>query len=161
MSNQDHNQAAQHMQEPEARLSRRGFLTTLQGFLAAVGVTALFAPVIAFFWPAKLEETPSDPVPVGDKDSIAPGDAQTVRFGRYPAIVINTPGKGLVAYSAVCTHFACLVAWDPEAQVLACPCHEGYFDPSDGSVISGPPPAPLESIPLKITDGTIFIGGEA
>jgi cytochrome b6-f complex iron-sulfur subunit len=149
------------MQEPEPELTRRGFLATLNHFLAAVGVTALLAPVIAFFWPAKLAETPSDPVPVGDEDSIAPGQAQTVRFGRYPAIVINAPGKGLVAYSAVCTHFACLVAWDAEDQVLACPCHEGYFDPLDGSVISGPPPEPLESIPLKIVDGTIFIGGEA
>jgi Rieske Fe-S protein len=161
MSNEEHTHDAHHMHEPEPKLSRRGFLTSLQGFIAAVGVTALLAPIIAFFWPAKLEETPSDPVPVGAEGSISPGEAQTVRFGRYPAIVINTPEKGLVAYSAVCTHFACLVAWDPEAQILACPCHEGYFDPVDGSVISGPPPAALESIPLNITDGTIFIGGEA
>ncbi len=161
MSNGEHKNKEHHMQEPEPKLSRRGFLTTLQGFLAAAGVTALLAPVIAFFWPAKLEETPSDPVPVGDEGSIATGQAQTVRFGRYPAIVINTPEKGLVAYSAVCTHFACLVAWDAEAGVLACPCHEGYFDPIDGSVISGPPPTALESIPLKIVNGTILIGGEA
>jgi arsenite oxidase small subunit len=161
MSKEEHNPGANHMQEPEPQLSRRGFLTTVRGFLAAAGVTALLAPVIAFFWPAKLEETPSDPVPVGDEGSIAPGEARTVRFGRYPAIVINTPQKGLVAYSAVCTHFACLVAWNAEAQVLACPCHEGFFDPQDGSVISGPPPTALEAIPIKIMDGTIFIGGEA
>lgn len=160
MSNDAHTKE-DHMPEPEPKLTRRGFLTTLQGFLAAAGLTALLGPVIAFFWPEKLEETPSDPVPVGDEGSIAPGESQTVRFGRYPAIVINTAEKGLVAYSAVCTHFACLVYWDAEAQVLACPCHEGYFDAVDGSVISGPPPAPLESIPLNIIDGTIFIGGEA
>ncbi|MGD8731985.1 MAG: Rieske 2Fe-2S domain-containing protein, partial [Anaerolineales bacterium] len=112
MTHEVHKHDTNHMQEPEPRLTRRGFLTTLQGFLAAVGVTALLGPIIAYFWPAKLEETPSDPVPVGDEGSIAPGEAQTVRFGRYPAIVINTPEKGLVAYSAVCTHFACLVAWD-------------------------------------------------
>lgn len=161
MPNQDNNAEDHHMHEPESKLNRRGFLTILQGFLAAAGATALLAPIISFFWPAKLEEMPSDPVPVGDEGSIAPGEAQTVRFGRYPAIVINTAEKGLVAYSAVCTHFACLVAYDPEAKLLACPCHEGFFDPVDGSVISGPPPNPLEAIPLNITDGTIFIGGEA
>ncbi|MGD2059103.1 MAG: ubiquinol-cytochrome c reductase iron-sulfur subunit [Anaerolineales bacterium] len=162
MPNQDNNkEEVPHMHEPEPRLSRRGFLTILQGLVAAAGVTAILAPVIAFFWPAKLEETPSEPVPVGDEGSIATGEAQTVRFGRYPAIVVNTPEKGLVAYSAVCTHFACLVAWDPDSKLLACPCHEGFFDPVDGSVISGPPPSPLEAIPLQITDGTIFIGGEA
>jgi Rieske Fe-S protein len=161
MPNEDHKQTRHQMQEPETKLNRRGFLTVLQGFLATIGVTALLAPIIAFFWPSKLEETPSEPVVVGEEGSIAPGEAQTVRYGRYPAIVINTPEKGLVAYSAVCTHFACLVAWDPEGQVLACPCHEGFFDPKDGSVISGPPPLPLESIPLRILEGTIFIGGEA
>jgi Rieske Fe-S protein len=161
MSNDDPKQDAGRMQEPVAKLSRRGFLVTLRGFLTAVGATALLAPVIAFFWPAKLEEMPSEPIPVGDEDSLAPGEAQTVRFGRYPAIVINNPESGLVAYSAVCTHFACLVAYDAEAQVLACPCHEGFFDPVDGSVISGPPPTALESIPVKILNGTIFIGGEA
>jgi Rieske Fe-S protein len=161
MSKQDHKQGEHHMKEPEPRLSRRGFLKTLESFIAAAGLSALLAPVIAFFWPAKLEETPSDPVAVGNEGSIAEGQSQTVRFGRYPALVINTPEKGLVAYSAVCTHFACLVAFDAEAQVIACPCHEGYFDPIDGSVISGPPPAPLETIPVWTKDGTIFIGGEA
>lgn len=161
MSNDDPMHDAGRMQEPESELSRRGFLVTLRGFLTAVGATALLAPVIAFFWPAKLEEMPSEPIPVGDEDSIAPGEALTVRFGRYPAIVINTQKSGLVAYSAVCTHFACLVAYDAEAQVLACPCHEGFFDPVDGSVISGPPPTALESIPVNIQNGTIFIGGEA
>ena len=160
MSTDDHKHEADRMQEPKPELSRRGFLVTLRGFLTAVGATALLAPVIAFFWPAKLEETPSEPIPVGGDDSIAPGEAQTVRYGRYPAIVINNPESGLVAFSAVCTHFACLVAWDAEAQVLACPCHEGFFDPVDGSVISGPPPTALESIPVNIQDGTIFIGGE-
>lgn len=161
MPSEDHIQEVSHMKEPAPRLSRRGFMKTLRGFLAAAGLTALFAPVIAFFWPAKLEEMPSEPVPVGDEGSIAPGQAQTVRFGRYPAIVINTPAKGLVAFSAVCTHFACLVAWDAQAQVLACPCHEGFFDAEDGSVISGPPPTALQPIPVNITDGTILIGGEA
>ncbi|UCF60200.1 MAG: ubiquinol-cytochrome c reductase iron-sulfur subunit, partial [Anaerolineaceae bacterium] len=81
--------------------------------------------------------------------------------GRYPALVLNTPEDGLLAYSAVCTHFACLVKWNPESGMIECPCHEGYFSPSDGSVISGPPPEPLEIIQLFIEDDTIFIGGEA
>jgi Rieske Fe-S protein len=82
-----------------------------------------------------------------------------VQFGRYPAIIINTD-QGLRAYSAVCTHFACIVKWNPELYEIVCPCHEGYFDPYDGSVISGPPPTPLESLPVNIVDGQIYVGGE-
>jgi cytochrome b6-f complex iron-sulfur subunit len=104
---------------------------------------------------------PSEPVSAGSEGSIPVGEAKTVRFGRYPALVINTPKRGIVAYSAVCTHFACLVKWNPEIDKIECPCHEGYFSAVDGSVISGPPPTPLEEILVTIVDGNILIGGEA
>lgn len=145
----------------EPKLSRRGFLHLLNRILAATGLAAVVGPVVAYFWPAKLEEVPSEPIPIGDEGSISEGEAKTVRYGRYPAIILNTAGRGLVAYSAVCTHFACLVKWNPESGKIECPCHEGYFDPTDGSVISGPPPDPLLEIRLFTEDGTVFIGGEA
>jgi len=149
------------MTQHEPKLSRRGFLHLFNRFLAATGLAVLVGPVVAFFWPSKLEEVPSEPVPIGEVGSIPEGDAKTVRYGRYPAIILNTPERGLIAYSAVCTHFACLVKWNPESGMLECPCHEGYFNPTDGAVISGPPPEPLLEIRLFIEEGTIFIGGEA
>ena len=149
------------MTQHEPKLSRRGFLHLLNRLLAATGLAALAAPVVAYFWPAKLEEVPSDPIPVGDEASLPQGEAKTVRYGRYPAIILNTAERGLVAYSAVCTHFACIVKWNPESGMIECPCHEGFFSPSDGSVISGPPPEPLPEIRLFIDDGTILIGDEA
>jgi Rieske Fe-S protein len=126
-----------------------------------MGAAALIGPVVAFFWPAKLEEVPSEPLSIGDEGSIAEGEAKTVRYGRYPAIILNMTERGLIAYSAVCTHFACIVKWNPESGMIECPCHEGYFDPADGSVITGPPPEPLAEISVNIDEGTIFIGGEA
>ncbi len=144
----------------EPKLTRRGFLTVLNRILAATGLAALVGPVVAFFWPAKLEEVPSEPLAIGEQGSISEGSAITVRYGRYPAIILNTPGRGLVAYSAVCTHFACIVKWNPDNGMIECPCHEGYFDPVNGAVISGPPPEPLSEIQVNVQDGTIFIGGE-
>ena len=149
------------MTDHEAKVERRGFLKILNSLLAAVGLTAIVGPAIAYFWPSKLEEIPSEPVSAGSEGSIPEGEAKTVRFGRYPALVINTPKRGIVAYSAVCTHFACLVKWNPEIDKIECPCHEGYFSAVDGSVISGPPPTPLEEILVTIVDGNILIGGEA
>ena len=149
------------MTDHEAKVERRGFLKILNSLLAAVGLTAIFGPAIAYFWPSTLEEMPSDPVSAGGEGSIPEGESKTIRFGRYPALVINTPERGLVAYSAVCTHFACLVDWNSESKMIECPCHEGYFSAVDGSVISGPPPTPLEEILVRIVDGNILIGGEA
>lgn len=71
-------------------------------------------------------------------------------------ILINLPGKGLVAYSDVCTHLSCAVLYDDTTHQLHCPCHEGYFDPATGNVLAGPPTRPLPLIQLAIHDGTIY-----
>lgn len=140
--------------------SRRDFLKLTKGFLTASGLAVIVGPVVAYFYPANLEETPSEPVLVGAESDLPPGESKTVRYGRYPAIIVHT-SEGLRAYSAVCTHFACIVKWDVQRNEIACPCHEGFFSPYDGGVISGPPPTPLEKIPIELIDGEIFIGGAA
>jgi Rieske Fe-S protein len=140
------------------KLTRSDFLKIINRILVATGLTALLGPIVAFFYPPNLEETPSEPVLVSPVNDLPVGESKTIRFGRYPAIVISTP-EGLRAYSGVCTHFACIVKWDPEINQIVCPCHDGFFDPRDGHVISGPPPTPLESIPVKIVDGDIYVGG--
>jgi len=139
-------------------ITRRDFLNLVKKGAAFTGLTALLAPFVAFFYPPSLEETPAEAVRVGTIDDIPPGSSLTVPFGRYPAIVIHTE-EGLKAYSAVCTHFACICKWDSEKQIIFCPCHEGYFEPLGGEVVSGPPPQPLEKITLTIDNGEIFIGG--
>ncbi|MBU2610458.1 MAG: Rieske 2Fe-2S domain-containing protein [Chloroflexi bacterium] len=143
-------------------ITRRDFIKLAGGLFAATGAAVIGVPVVAYFYPPKLEEVPSEPVLVGKVEELPLGAAKIVPFGRYPALVINTP-DGLKAYSAVCTHFACLVKWNPESGKIECPCHEGYFSPSDGSVISGPPPAPLDAFVAEVVDGQIYVkvGGGA
>ena len=141
-------------------ISRRDFLKLTNRFLTVTGLAIVLGPIIAFFYPSNLEEVPSEPVLVGSEEELLPGESKTVRFGRYPAIVINT-SEGIRAYSAVCTHFACIVKWDPERYEIVCPCHDGFFNPFNGDVISGPPPTPLEPIQVEVIDGQIYVGGTA
>ncbi len=141
-------------------LNRREFIKIIKNAAAALGITAVVAPIVGYFYPTKLEGTPSEPVPAGNLDDLPVGKSTTVRFGRYPAIVINTE-EGLRAYSAVCTHFACITHWDESLGQIVCPCHDGYFDPLDGHVIAGPPPTPLEALAVEVRDGIIYIGGTA
>lgn len=142
-----------------AKFSRREFLKLTGRFLTFIGLGAVVGPIIVYFYPSELEEIPSEPVSLGSVEDLPIWKAKTVRYGRYPAMVINT-SEGLKAYSAVCTHFACITKWDEGLGQIACPCHEGFFNPLDGSVISGPPPAPLKSLKVEIGDSIIFVGGD-
>jgi cytochrome b6-f complex iron-sulfur subunit len=140
-------------------MNRRDFLKL---FGSLIGIGVIGTPVVSYFYPPKLEEMPTEPVLVCAEDELPLGAAKMVKFGRYPAIVVHIP-EGLKAYSAVCTHFACIVKWNADAQRLDCPCHDGYFSPQDGSVVSGPPPTPLMALAAEVVDGHIYVkvGGES
>lgn len=143
-----------------SNISRREFIKLVTAGGIVIGVAAVGAPVVAYFFPASLEEMPAEPVLVGAVADLPAGSSKTVRFGRYPALVIHTEA-GLRAYSAVCTHFACLVKWEAERGEIICPCHDGFFDAIDGSVLSGPPPSGLLPLAVTTVGDEIYVGGEA
>ncbi len=70
-------------------------------------------------------------------------------------ILVNLPGKGLVAYSDVCTHLSCAVVYQQDGK-LHCPCHNGVFDAATGNVLAGPPTRPLPFIQLAIQNNTVY-----
>jgi thiosulfate dehydrogenase [quinone] large subunit len=71
-----------------------------------------------------------------------------------PAILFRTKA-GVFAYSAICTHQGCTVAYDAGAHAIACPCHGARFDASTGSVLVGPAPIPLPKISVAISGANI------
>jgi arsenite oxidase small subunit len=42
------------------------------------------------------------------------------------------PNQDIVAYSIMCTHMGCPVAYDPAQKVFKCPCHFSMFDAEKG-----------------------------
>jgi len=71
-------------------------------------------------------------------------------------IVVLQPKSGeYVGFSAVCTHQGCLVG-SIEANEIVCPCHSARYSTADGSVISGPAPAPLAPQSVRV-DGTNLV----
>ena len=62
-------------------LSRRNFMKYAGSLAGALGAVVIVGPVLAYFFPKKLEEVPSEPVPVGAPDSLPVGESRTVRFG--------------------------------------------------------------------------------
>lgn len=59
------------------------------------------------------------------------------------------------AFGALCTHAGCAVSFTGSS--IYCPCHSGYFSPTDGSVQSGPPPTPLPEYGVVVQGGTLYV----
>ncbi|MFB7517321.1 Rieske (2Fe-2S) protein [Streptomyces sp. NPDC056144] len=73
-------------------------------------------------------------------------------------VVITQPKAGeFKAYSSKCTHAGCAVSAVKDG-VIVCPCHQSHFDASDGSVKSGPAPAPLPPTPIQVVGDKISFG---
>ena len=87
-----------------------------------------------------------------------------VKLFSYPeptdaCIMIRTAADQIVAYSQKCTHLSCAVYYAKEENRLECPCHEGYFSITDGSVLQGPPPRALSRILLRREGNQIIATG--
>jgi Rieske Fe-S protein len=59
---------------------------------------------------------------------------------------------GVRVLDSTCTHLGCRTRYDDASKHFVCPCHGGVYD-MDGSVLDGPPPAPLRRLEARI-DGT-------
>lgn len=77
-----------------------------------------------------------------------------VKLFTYPTrddhcILVRAAENEHLAYSQKCTHLSCAVYYSQQSNRLECPCHNGLFSITDGSVLQGPPPRPLPKIVLQ------------
>jgi Rieske Fe-S protein len=86
---------------------------------------------------------------------VAPGSAVEFEESGSPAVLVHLDSGDFVAYSAICTHQQCTVAY--QNGQLACPCHGSIFDPANGAaVVSGPAQRPLPEVPVEMQGGEVF-----
>ena len=143
--------------DPTPPSSRRKFLRWLGAFTIFSSAAMILTPIAGFLVPVKGGSAAG-----GGKQAVAKvadlpvGAGKVVAFGSKPAIVVNTD-QGVKAYSAICTHLGCVVAWNDMIGVIQCPCHDGHFSPATGAVVSGPPPAPLPAITVSVEGDQIFL----
>ena len=137
--------------------SRRRFLRWLVGLALVSTAAMVLTPVVAFLIPSKNGAAGAGgKVLVGTTADVPAGAGKVVPMGSKPAIVVNTP-SGPKAYSAICTHLGCVVAFNDLANVIQCPCHDGRFNPVSGAVVSGPPPAPLTALTVTVEGDQIYL----
>lgn len=94
---------------------------------------------------------------IAQTSEVSSGSAVEFQDGGEDAVLVHLDNGDFVAYSAVCTHAGCTVAYrDGE---LACPCHGSVFDPANGAeVVTGPAQEPLREIPVSVEGGSVVKG---
>jgi cytochrome b6-f complex iron-sulfur subunit len=134
--------------------TRRGLLKGLYSFFLAAGGGSFIYGLYRFLAP---DAGAAPAVEVALSEMAARGD-YPFRYGGSPGILIQGEDGSFKAFSLVCTHLACTVAWIPEKKEFYCPCHDGHFD-AEGNVLSGPPPSPLERWRVQVKDERVLVGG--
>jgi menaquinol-cytochrome c reductase iron-sulfur subunit len=65
----------------------------------------------------------------------------------------------VTVYSPICTHLGCRYDWNAREGHFVCPCHGSVFG-LDGKVLAGPAPRPLDTLPVKIENGELYVEWE-
>ena len=137
-------------------MKRRNFVNLFLGGSLIDTLGSLLYPVIRFLIPPKQIGIGVESVTAAKIGELAPNTSKIFKFGAVPGILINTSEGELKAFEATCTHLTCTVVFESDTQTLLCPCHNGRFD-FNGNVVSGPPPAPLETLEVKIVGEDILV----
>jgi menaquinol-cytochrome c reductase iron-sulfur subunit len=71
-------------------------------------------------------------------------------------VYIQRDTAGVRVLDSTCTHLGCRTRYDDASKHFVCPCHGGVYD-ADGSVLDGPPPAPLRRIDARIDGDDVVV----
>jgi arsenite oxidase small subunit len=147
-------------------ITRRNFIR--------IGCTTLSGPVIAGMSPALAAAaagtSSAEAYPILDVAPLADikPDA-TIRFtypdADSPSILVRLrqpaaggvgPDNAIVAFSILCTHKGCPVAYRADRKLFICPCHWSSFDPTkSGQMVIGQGSQALPQITLRVVGGVV------
>ena len=159
---------ADHAADSADLLSRRAFLHRLSLILSGLIGLVLSVPILAYLLTPLIRRAPGVWLDVGRLDQFRIGETVQVAIddpsplpwaGQTTRTSIWLRRDGQTAFTAFavnCTHLACPVNWQAQAQIFLCPCHGGVFY-ADGRVAAGPPPRPLPRYDVRIQDGSVQV----
>ena len=150
-------------------LSRRDFVKIIMTFLGTVMTAIIGIPAIGYLIsPAARKEESDAWIALGPLDNYPIGIPTPFNFTRstingwektvnsYGVFVVRQDENQVRVFSNICTHLGCRVSWHTDLQHYVSPCHDGHFD-MVGTVLSGPPPRPLDEFTTKIEANNLYI----
>ena len=144
---------AEHTDHGEAR-TRRAFLAAA-GAAGAAYAAALAYPFYRYLAsPIEMALSASAVTEVTLKEAqkLPAGSVLMFKFGPSPAMLIHHQDGRWIALTAVCTHLGCTVQYEPQADRIHCACHGGVYNAYTGANVSGPPPKPLKTFKVAVSD---------
>ena len=151
---------------PELNLSRRGFVKSLAGLAAAIGIGVLVSSIKLPAGTSNTQTTVTTTQSGTGAGSIA--NVNSLRVGvpvqfeyptGYPNVLLKKSDGSVLALSLLCTHVCCTCTYDPASGRVYCPCHGSVFD-SNGNVLQGPASSPLPQVQLSVdAAGNVFPTG--
>lgn len=155
----------------EVLVNRRRFLRWISGIGAAVSGVLVGIPVVrSFFSPAMANAQPATWIKVAEDIALLDigvpirvdflqnmSDAWVETRTQNAVWLYTEDGAKFKAYNGHCTHLGCSYLYNKELKTFACPCHRGQFDVKTGAVLAGPPPRPLDELPVEIRDSAVFV----
>jgi Rieske Fe-S protein len=132
---------------PPSHLTRRAVFSVAAGLVAA-GCSSKAAK-----WNTKPVESEGDLVELDLKDYpelATAGGMVAVKpsGGKDPILVMRIENNMFRVMSLRCPHLGCVVRWDNELQLLACPCHGSKFS-DQGQKLEGPANRGLDLLPVQ------------
>ena len=150
------------------KMGRRDFMKAAIAGIGGVIGAAIGLPAIAYVVGPALKQTADTWIRLGTVNKVELSnptlfkttiETQTGWINteeELSAYVLTENGQDFVVLSNICTHLGCRIRWITDKQGFYCPCHNGVFA-KDGTVISGPPPRPLDRFENKVEDGILYI----
>ncbi len=126
-------------------LSRRSLLDWMLATSAGALVLSIAYPVMRYLSPPRVPEATTHQVDAGtvSDPEFSERGFKIVRFGGEPVLLVRVAEDDFRAFSATCTHLACIVEYQRAERRIWCNCHNGEYDLT-GRNVAGPPPRPLE-----------------
>lgn len=155
-------------QSQENKLNRRDFMKTAIVSIGGLIGAAIGLPAVSYIVGPALKKNTDEWIQLGSVSKVELNtptlfkttiETQTGWINaeeEFSAYVLTTNGQDFSVMSNICSHLGCRVRWIPDQDGFFCPCHNGVFA-KDGSVVSGPPPRPLDRFEAKVENGVLFV----
>ena len=151
--------------------TRRAFLKRATGLLAllaglAVGIPGIGPIIGPVFRREKVNWTKVagvNSLPLGEPFKLTFASQTISAYIRETVLrnvwVIKHSPAEVTVYSPICPHLGCEYNWNPQSHHFECPCHGSVYA-EDGRVLGGPAPRPLDTLPIQVKEGELYIEWE-
>jgi quinol---cytochrome c reductase iron-sulfur subunit, bacillus type len=156
---------------PPAEATRRGFFRIAVGVLGGIIGLVIGIPLVgSLVGPAFRNKIPRwsrvakvESLPLGQPTVVSFTDRSSEGYLRETVVrnvwAVRRNNSEIKVFSPICTHLGCRYDWEPISGRFLCPCHGSVFG-LDGKVLAGPAPRALDTLPVKIENGELFVEWE-